>query len=207
MNNVGMAAMNAVGAPVGGMPIMNNGVPGGPRVNNHQDDATSKTQLNTYIYDYFLKNELYDCARALLQSGASLKLNKSSPGLRRDVDVNGNPLSNGVDDNAMDADVKDEADAKRPDDLPAANVPSDLPQNSLLHDWWCVFWDMFTAQRKKTKPGEAGPAVHYLHYTQVRSALLFRHPSPLPAPRPFPFFFPPLPLGRSEGASVAQTVC
>lgn len=163
MNNMNMAAMNAVGGPVGGMPMMNNGVGGGPRSNN-QDD-TSKIQLNTYIYDYFLKNELYDCARALLQSEVALQVTKPSPGQRRDAD--GNLLNNGVDDGAMDHDMKEDHDPKRPDDLPVPKLPADLPENSFLHDWWCLFWDMWAAQRKKAKPGEGGLAVQYLHHTQV----------------------------------------
>lgn len=162
--------MNPVGGPVPGMPMMNNGIPGGSRANSQEDQ--SKTILNTYIYDYFLKNELYDCARALVQSehvSLSLGATKASPRLRRDAD--GNPLNNGVDENSMETEIKEEADSKRPDDLPMPKIPTDLPQNSLLQDWWCLFWDVWAAQRKKNKPGDSGAAVQYLQYTQVHFLL------------------------------------
>ena len=170
MNNVNnmASAMNAVGGPVGGMQMMNNGLAGAARNSNQQHDP--KTQLNTYIYDYFVKNELWDCARAMKKSEVSLELSKASP-RRRDAD--GNVLNNGVDDNSLDPDNKDDIDSKRPDDLPLPIIPPGQPQNSFLHDWWCLFWDICVAQRKKPKPGEGGHAMQYVHHTQVRSILPF----------------------------------
>ncbi|KAI9825646.1 MAG: hypothetical protein M1832_000990 [Thelocarpon impressellum] len=156
-------AMNAVGGPVGGFQMMNNGLAGTARNSPQQQDP--KTQLNTYIYDYFIKNELYDCARALIQSDVSLDVSKASPGRRRDAD--GNPLHNGVEDNSMEGDSKDDLDTKRPDDLPMPGVPAGQPQNSFLQDWWVLFWDIWVAQRKKPKPGEGGPAMHYVQHTQA----------------------------------------
>lgn len=164
MNNVGVAAMNAVGGPVGGMPTPSGGLPAGARGDQHED--TLKTRLNTYIYDYFLKNELYDCARALVQSDVPLELTKPSPGQRR-ADGDTNMLDNGLDDSTMETDIKEEFDARRPDDLPVPKVPNALPLNSFLYDWFCVFWDVFAAQRNLGKPGETGAAVQYLQHTQV----------------------------------------
>ncbi|KAI9817241.1 MAG: hypothetical protein M1827_001354 [Pycnora praestabilis] len=161
-----MAGANMVGGPVVGMPMMNNGI-GGPRGNGDLND--SKSQLNTYIYDYLLKNELWDCARALLQSEVSLNTNqptKTSPGHRRDGDMNG------IDDNGLDTDSKDDIHSKRPDDLPSPKVPSDCPEGSFLYDWWCLFWDIFGAQRKKpTKLGEGGAAIQYVQYTQQQQRM------------------------------------
>ena len=169
MNNIGMTAMNAAGGSVSGMPMMNNGMPNGPRT--HHPEETTRGTLNTYIYDYFLKNELWDCARALYQSEVAINLIKVSPGLRRDAD--GNPVNNGVDDSSMDADVKEESDPKRPEDLPIPRIPGDLPQNSLLQDWWCLFWDIFSAQRRKlSKPSENSASIQYLQFTQVGRAPL-----------------------------------
>ena len=153
--------MNAVGGPVGGMPMMNNGVIGASRNNNQHDSA--KLQLNTYIYDYLIKNELYDCARAFVNSDVPISHVKASPNRRRDADGN----LNGVEDNSIDTDHKDDIDSKRPDDLPIPKVPANLPQNSFLQDWWCLFWDMYAAQRNKAKPGEGGPALQYVQHTQV----------------------------------------
>ncbi|KAI9682177.1 MAG: hypothetical protein M1817_000231 [Caeruleum heppii] len=161
-----MAGMNAAGGPVGGMPMMSNGPTGTPQTGNQHN--VSKIILNTHIYDYFLKHELYDCARALLQSDAALEVPKTSPGRRRDAD--GNALHNGVDEN-MDTDNKDDLDSKIPDDLPVPNMTSQDPQNSFLHDWWCIFWDIYNAQRKKSKPGEGVTAMQYVQHTQAQQRM------------------------------------
>ncbi|KAI9877000.1 MAG: hypothetical protein M1830_005066 [Pleopsidium flavum] len=162
-----MAGMSAVGGPVGGMSMMNNGIGlGASRADSNPQDGW-REYLNTYIYDYFIKNELYDCARAFLASEVPMKTfppTKLSPGRRRDGDVNG------VDESTMDTDSKDDLHSKRPDDLPIPNVPPDCPDNSFLFDWWCLFWDIFDAQRgKKTKPGD--PALQYVQHTQQQSRL------------------------------------
>lgn len=156
MNNVNMAGMNAMGGPVGGgNPMMNNGAAGGIR---QPINDTQKSQLNTYIYEYFLTNEMYDCARSLLNSNEPMHLNTKDS--RRDD--NGNIMGNGAD--SMDGDSKDNLDSKRPDDLPAPNLPKECPESCFLYEWWCLFWDMFNAQRGK---GEMRNATQYLSHTQV----------------------------------------
>ncbi|KAI9719269.1 MAG: hypothetical protein M1812_003599 [Candelaria pacifica] len=165
-----MVGMNAVGNAMGAMPMMNNGVGGVPR--ESQGSAhEGKQRLNTHIYDYFIKNELYDCARAMIQSDCpinTLPSTKTSPGRRRDGEVNG------IDENGMDTDSKDDVLSKRPEDLPVPNTPQDIPEGSFLYDWWCLFWDVFSAQRtKKPKPGEplpggqGGLAMQYVQHTQA----------------------------------------
>lgn len=153
-NNVNMGAM---GGPVGGMPMMNNGVPrGNPRampVNDNQQ----RSQLNTYIYEYFLRNEMYDCARSIISSGQPINVMKNSPSGR---DANG--LENG--DDGQDGDSKDDMDAKRPNDLPAPNLPKECPESCFLYEWWCLFWDMFNAQRGK---GDTPNVQQYVTHTQV----------------------------------------
>jgi len=163
MNN--MANMGAMGGPVGApMGMMNNGVvapPGAPR----QLPASEQTRslLNTYIYEYFLRSGMFECARAMLNSDAQVKVQKDGPGSRRDE--NGNLLGNGIGDDAMDTDSKDEIDAKRPDDLPAPNVPMPLPDSCFLYEWFCLFWDMFNAQKGK---GTNPHVSQYVNHTQVR---------------------------------------
>lgn len=161
-NNVNVAALNAMGGPVGGgMPMMNNGLPGGSRpapVNDNQQ----RSQLNTYIYEYFLRNEMYDCARAIIQSEQPINLKPNSPGRRRDA--NGNPLDSGVSPDGMDGDSKDDIDSKLPDDLPAPNLPKEAPESCFLYEWWCLFWDMFNAQRGK---GDSRNVLQYASITQV----------------------------------------
>jgi hypothetical protein len=153
MNNVNMGGMNAMGGPVGGgLPMgMNNGAAGGIRppmpANNDQ-----RSQLNTYIYEYFLRNGMFDCARSLLNSDQPLNTMKDSPGRRNEGE------------DGADGDSKDDIESKRPDDLPSPNVPRECQESCFLYEWWCLFWDMFNAQRGK---GD-GRAVHsYVNHTQV----------------------------------------
>lgn len=155
-----------MGGPVGGaMPVMNNGAAGSARppmpVNDNQ-----RSQLNTYIYEYFLRNGMYDCARSLLNSDQPMNVLKDSPGRRRDE--NGN-IINGAGDDSIDSDSKDDIDSKRPDDLPLPNLPKECPESCFLYEWWCLFWDMFNAQRGK---GEMRNAAQYLSYTQVFDPLI-----------------------------------
>jgi hypothetical protein len=145
-----MAGMNPMGGgPVGGgMPMMNNGA--GARPPMAADTAGQRAQLNTYIYEYFLKNNMYDCARSLMASDQPINVHhKSSPG------------QNG--DDGGDGDSKND-DPKRPDDLPSPNLPSDCQDSCFLYEWWCLFWDMFNAQRGK---GERQSVMSYVNHTQV----------------------------------------
>ncbi len=160
-----MANMAAMGGPVGApMGMMNNGAiapQGGPRQMPVND--STKALLNTYIYEYFLRHGMYECARAILTGDNQVKVQKDSPGGRRDE--NGNLLGNGLGDDPMDTDSKDDLDAKRPDDLPAPNVPMPLPDSCFLYEWFCLFWDMFNAQKGK---GGNVPVNQYVNHTQVR---------------------------------------
>lgn len=162
--NVGMANMNAMAGPVGApMPMaMNNGaMPAAQQMPQQQQpqqqpQQPSRTMLNTYIYDYLLKEGMYDVARAMLSS------EHHSNVMTKDNRPRGaNGLGNGVGDDAMDTDSKDDMD-KRPDDLPAANVP---PSDScFLYEWFALFWDVLHAHRK---PGGNTQVNQYIHHTQV----------------------------------------
>lgn len=158
MNQMNMPGMNTMGGgPVGGMPVMNNGAAATPR-SDFDSVQGLKLQLNTYIYDYFIKSGYYDCARVLINSDFPVNTqpnNKTSPG-HRDV--------NGVDENAMDADSKDDPLSRCPDDLPRPSVPGDGPQSAFLFDWFGLFWDVYAAQRKKSRSGDAS---QYLQHTQA----------------------------------------
>ncbi|KAJ6018130.1 LisH dimerization motif subgroup [Penicillium sp. IBT 35674x] len=160
MNQMNVGMNPGMAGPVGGVPMMNNGSTA-PR-----NDGTMNipehmiNNLNTYIYDYFLKRGYHDCARALIQD-ENIKLNtesgvKTSPGNRRD-DVNG------IDSDAMMTDGKDGEKIKIPDDLPRPNLHSESLQSSFLLDWFSLFWDFFWAQRKK---GNSQEVRQYLQHTQ-----------------------------------------
>ncbi|XDG04661.1 hypothetical protein ABKA04_004276 [Annulohypoxylon sp. FPYF3050] len=159
MNN--MANMPMPGGPVGGpTPMMNSALTG----QQVQSQGNNRTVLNTYIYDYFLREGMYDCARAMLKSEQTLNVIKDSPGRRRDE--NGNILNNGVGDDPMDTDSKDDIDTKRPTDLPPPNVPQGA-DNCFLYEWFCLFWDMLMAQRNK--PGISPPVNAYVQHTQQQN--------------------------------------
>jgi hypothetical protein len=160
MNQMNAGMNPGVGGPVGGVPMMNNGSTASRNDSAMTNPELMINNLNTYIYDYFLKRGYHDCARALVQD-ESVKLNtdpspKTSPGSRRD-DVNG------MDTDGMMTDGKDEK-MKIPHDLPRPNLPNEIPSSFLL-DWFSLFWDFFWAQRKKTNGGDIR---QYLQHNQVR---------------------------------------
>ncbi|KAI1822155.1 hypothetical protein F4861DRAFT_413675 [Xylaria intraflava] len=158
--NVNMANMPMAGGPVGAGPMtmmagnaMATGQVQRPPENN-------RANLNTYIYDYFLREGMYDCARAMLNSEQTLNVHKTP---RRDE--NGNAIGAGLGDDPMDTDSKDDVDSKRPSDLPAPNVPNGS-DSCFLYEWFCLFWDMLSAQRNK---GGVSPHVsQYVAHTQSR---------------------------------------
>lgn len=155
-----MGGMNQVGGPIGQPRAMNNGASGIPRNVNAEESKDPKFELDSYIYDYFVKNEQYDVARAMKNcSGIRLNLAKdikTSPS-RREV--------NGMDE-SMDSDSKEDV-RNRPDDLPPVNVGSGDLSVPFLHEWWCIFWDICQAQRNR---GSNGAATQYLMHTQVNFA-------------------------------------
>ncbi|KAI8623149.1 hypothetical protein F5Y19DRAFT_493226 [Xylariaceae sp. FL1651] len=164
MNNVNMANMPMASGAVGGgpMPMMVNNALAASQVQRPPEN--NRANLNTYIYDYFLREGMYDCARAMLNSEQALNVHKNSP--RRDE--NGITIGNGVGDDPMDTDSKDDVDTKRPSDLPAPNVPNGS-DSCFLYEWFCLFWDMLSAQRNK---GGVSPHVSsYVAHTQQQSRM------------------------------------
>lgn len=142
----------AGGGPVGGQQMMMNigtpsNAPGGGAAGS---DSSHRTKLNTYIYDYFLKNDMFDMARMLYQKVDIEQADpKQSPGQRN---MNGD---------SMDQDSKDNIHGK-PDDLPMPKVPAG-GDGSFLLDWWGQFWDCYLAQRGRGSP----QTKQYLNQVQV----------------------------------------
>lgn len=163
MNN--MANMPMAGGPT---PMMANTL----AAQQVQGRGDNRTVLNTYIYDYFLREGMYDCARAMLKSEQTLNVIKESPGRRHDE--NGNVLGNGVGDDPMDTDSKDGIDAKRPSDLPPPNMPATGADSCFLYEWFCLFWDMLMAQRNK--PGISPQVSQYVNHTQVGAPVVLLGP-------------------------------
>ncbi|KAL6696848.1 hypothetical protein J3F84DRAFT_309966 [Trichoderma pleuroticola] len=168
-SNVGMANMTPMGGPVGGAPMtmMNNGamnpqIAAAAAARQQQASENQRGVLNTYIYEYFLRHQMYECARSLLNSDQQVNVNKDAAGRRE----NGNAM-NGVDD-PMDTDTKDDGDSKLPDDLPPPKLPMPASDTSFLYEWFCVFWDIYTAPRVK---GGSGMVNQYVQHTQQQQRM------------------------------------
>lgn len=161
--NAGMANMNPMPGPMPGVPMagMNNGAPNPAAAaafvarQHQQQNNDQRGVLHTYIYEYFIRYGMYDCARAMLQSEQPLNVQK---------DGKGNGM-NGVDE-SMDTDSKDGVDSKQPDDLPNPRLPMPASDSSFLYEWFCLFWDIFNAQRSKPANGNVN---QYVAHTQVRN--------------------------------------
>ena len=148
MNSVGMN-MNGIN-PTAAMNAMPNGANGIKGAGDSEMDI--KTNLNTCIYDYLLKNEQYDAARAL-NKNVSFGLNTSNTPLPR--------RPNGAEDGGEDS--KEDIDTKKPPDLPYAKVPPSYNDNSFLLDWFQLFWEMWMAPRQ----GKPADAVRFMEHTKV----------------------------------------
>ncbi|KLO84569.1 Som1 protein [Fusarium fujikuroi] len=91
---------------------------------------------------------MYDCARSLLSSDQQVNV-LGKDGANRRRDENGN-IINGVGDDPMDTDSKDDIDSKLPEDLPPPKLPMPASDTSFLYEWFSVFWDIYYAQRAKS---------------------------------------------------------
>ncbi|KAK2600182.1 hypothetical protein QQS21_005056 [Conoideocrella luteorostrata] len=163
--NMGMANMNTMGGPVSGapMPMMNNGamnpqMAAAAAAARQQQLDSQRGVLNTYIYEYFIRYGMHDCARALL-------LSEHQVNVHRDGTKGGN-TANG--DDPMDTDSKDDLDSKLPEDLPPPKLPMPASDTSFLYEWFCLFWDIYNAQRVKTGNGTIN---QYVSHTQQQSRL------------------------------------
>lgn len=162
MNNVNpmVGSIAMVPGPPSVNPMMNNGAaapPGGPRPQQPNNEHKQHL-LNTYIYEYFMRNEMFDCARTLLSADPGIKI-QDGPNIRRDE--NGHIIANG---DSMDVDSKDGIDSKGGEGLPQPMIPNQTMDNPFLYEWFNLFWDMFTAQKGKA----ANPQVSsYMNHTQV----------------------------------------
>lgn len=132
-----------------GTPVMANmNMPGPPQQWQAMDP---REQLNTYIYDYFLRNNHNSVARAMVDCGdmkmSTLPLQKPSPGNK----------ANGID--AMDDDSNS--------GLPKPCLPKNqMADNSFLLDWWVQFWDIYKATKERS--GMPSKGAQYITHTRVR---------------------------------------
>ena len=159
-----MTNMNLNGMNPGAMATMNSTNGATQRnVPGNESDIEMKTKLNTYIYDYFLRNEQYDLARAMAKSmPISTVPNQKGQNMR----------PNGLDENAMDADSKDDLESKKPADLALPhNVPMMSNDNSFLFDWFNLFWESFFATRGTLRAKSGQTIVSYMDHTRASHLL------------------------------------
>ena len=161
--NANMAGFNAGNAALGNIPMVNNVPNGAMRLPEEQVDETPNYEgkLNSLIYQYFCTKGEYDSARAVKNSHMVF-----------DPPLNAGDV-NGMDD-PMQTDSKDGIDKNRPDDLPdVKGIMHDGQGGSFLLGWFCLFWDIYFAQRKK--PQASHNAMQYVQHTTVSppSALSF----------------------------------
>lgn len=171
--NPNMANMNPMGGPVGGAPVpmMNNGAvnpqsaPGaGGAPRQQQVNDNQRGVLNTYIYEYFIRYGMYECARSLLSSDQQVNVHK---------DGKSGSGVNGAGDDPMDTESKDDLDSKLPDDLPPPKLPMPASDTSFLYEWFCLFWDIYNAQRQKSGNSHVN---QYVSHTQVSTCRLSQTP-------------------------------
>jgi hypothetical protein len=139
-----MAAMSANGGPVDGTPIM------GSMPHPKRPSTDPREQLNTYIYDYLLRNDHYNAARAMIESGL-----KMSTGPAQRYSPRNKP--NGA----------DMTEPEPPCEMPAPQLPQNqMAENSFLLDWWVQFWDIYQATKNRGNGPSKGQ--QYITHTRVR---------------------------------------
>ena len=136
--------MAAMGGPVGGGAGAVRTNAGTPNIQYDMSPENMLKKLNTAIYDYLLRNSLYDIAKSFQgQMEIDTKPdNNESPNQR------GSQLPNGVDE-GIDGD-SDKALRKRPEGLP---LPNNFHDGPFLQDWWCQFWEIWHGLRGRGKNG------------------------------------------------------
>ena len=157
-----MGGMNGANAPMGAMPMLNHAPNGATPARMDADEQESldySQKLNAYIYDYFLGQSMFDCARAMIKSRVPMD---PQPG-------NAENQMNGTD--------KDPAEHKKAADLPASNAQGS-ESGAFLIDWFGLFWDIFNAQRSRGHPqARQNNASRYIeHNTVSPSPAVDRHP-------------------------------
>ncbi|KAG7404127.1 Transcriptional activator somA [Fusarium oxysporum f. sp. rapae] len=107
------------------------------------ENYNKRTQLNTYIYEYFLHNGMFQCAQSILKADSDVKVQRHSTG--SDRNDKGLRLKNALRNKTIDTRL----DSTHSNVLPAPNIPNLSPDSCFLYEWFCLFWDMFNAQKNE----------------------------------------------------------
>ncbi|KAL5604259.1 hypothetical protein BROUX41_002237 [Berkeleyomyces rouxiae] len=115
------------------------------------NDPQHRMILNTYIYDYFIRFGMHDCALPLVKN--------SDYHVQTVNDENRN-------NNEDNSDGDNKEDVKSRGDLPDPSLPMSS-ETSFLLEWFAVFWDIYGASRGNTK--NINPFVsQYVNHTQAQ---------------------------------------
>lgn len=106
-------------------------------------DGASKALLNTYIHNYLIGEGLTDLAKALRSSNRLMF--KQEHMWNKD---------------STDGDNKDDASNRG-----EGGLPGGAGSENFLPSWWSIFWDMWSASRRKERSDTA--TAQYLEHTQV----------------------------------------
>ncbi|KAH7169841.1 uncharacterized protein B0J16DRAFT_406929 [Fusarium flagelliforme] len=108
-----------------------------------QENYNKRAQLNTYIYEYFLRNGMFQCAQSILKADSDVNVQRHSPGSARNS--KGSRLKKAVCNETTDTGL----DSIHSNLLPAPNVPNLSADSCFLYEWFCLFWAMFNAQKNE----------------------------------------------------------
>ncbi|KAF4333931.1 hypothetical protein FBEOM_12243 [Fusarium beomiforme] len=114
-----------------------------------QENYNKRTQLNTYIYEYFLHGEMFQCAESILKADSGVIVQEHSPGSF--CNGKGSRVENALRNKTTDTRL----DSALPNLLPAPNIPNPSPDSCFLYEWFCLLWAIFNAQKNEDARIEA----------------------------------------------------
>ncbi|KAH7187310.1 hypothetical protein DER44DRAFT_853662 [Fusarium oxysporum] len=108
-----------------------------------QENCSKRTQLNTYIYEYFFHYGMLDCAQAILKVDSDVKVQWHGP--RNPCDDEHCRLNNAFYNESVNIGFG----FKRPEQRPIPSVLNLSPESCFLHEWFSLLWAMFNAQKNQ----------------------------------------------------------
>lgn len=146
----------------------------------HVLDPANQRLLNTYIYDYLLKQSYGDTARRFKEEGGVALLSAKEAENRKEAGPHAEGSLTAQLDHAARADSeKTNGTAGRHSpketggpavELPPADVPVNV-EGGFLAEWWVIFWDMFSA--RQGRPSTANATTFMAHNQVCRPWILF----------------------------------
>ncbi|WKT53978.1 hypothetical protein QSH57_004562 [Fusarium oxysporum f. sp. vasinfectum] len=144
-----------------------------------QESYNKRTQLNTYIYEYFLHNGMFQCAQSILKADSDVRVLKYGPDSA--CDDKGCRLKNALCNQTIDTGL----DSTHSKLLPAPNVPILSPDSCFLYEWFYIFWAMLNTQKNEAGRTEENQSTIHIQQqswprwnasmSQTHSPLLLLH--------------------------------